>query len=261
MIKFGICSWCIPGEGSKNIQTASQMGYEGIILDLGKVSDGYELSSKAVQKKLISDQMKHAVAFPTVAVNDLCRTGMSQAKSYKEIQKILDLAVDCADALGAHLLQLPSFGQGLIKNEAELVNTGRCLKYACQLANQKQLFVGTENALDSKQNKHLLEIVDEPNLKIYFDSANPLYLAGGLDAAQLLRDLRDSICEIHVKDVDRDFETAAFHFVPLGTGLTDFKICMEILRSTNYDGWIHVENDLNIDQLIKDRSLLQKIFT
>ena len=59
-----------------------------------------------------------------------------------------------------------------------------------------------------------------------------------LAPAQLVRDYRDRIPYIHLKDID-----AQGAFVPLGDGVLDIPGVVDVLRETGYDGWITVETD------------------
>jgi inosose dehydratase len=62
--------------------------------------------------------------------------------------------------------------------------------------------------------------------------------AGGGDPVQLVRDHRDRIPYIHLKDID-----AEGTFVPLGDGVLDVAGVLDALRKSGYDGWIMVETD------------------
>jgi inosose dehydratase len=88
-----------------------------------------------------------------------------------------------------------------------------------------------------------------------FDSGHVTY--GGGSAVDLLSRYRDRIWHVHFKDCDAaiverarreqwDYQTALRHgvFCELGRGSVDFPALLEALRSSDYDGWIVVEQDV-----------------
>ena len=232
-LKIGICQWCIPSQGVSAIRVAANMRYKGIVADMGKAQDNFPLNRPDYLLDINREREKYGICITTVAVNELCQTGMAIAENYNYIDYIIKEAVKCAVALEANILQLPSFGNGLINSEADFCNTASCLKNACKVAGEKGLIVGTENALTVQGNLRMLDEVAEPNLKIYFDTANPLFLAGGMYAPEMLKAMLDKICEIHVKDVSRNPDDGKFYFVPLGMGETDFEKSIMLIKGSS----------------------------
>jgi inosose dehydratase len=53
-----------------------------------------------------------------------------------------------------------------------------------------------------------------------------------------VRTYRERIPYVHIKDID-----AAGGFVPLGEGVLDVAGVVDVLRETDFDGWVTVETD------------------
>jgi len=53
-----------------------------------------------------------------------------------------------------------------------------------------------------------------------------------------VRAYRERIPYVHIKDID-----AAGGFVPLGEGVLDVAVVVDVLRETDFDGWVTVETD------------------
>jgi inosose dehydratase len=93
---------------------------------------------------------------------------------------------------------------------------------------------------------HLTTIVESPDqvdrvfsrTDIRFCPDTGHLQAGGGDPVQLVRDYRDRIEHVHIKDLD---ESGAF--VPLGQGVLDVAGVIAVLRETGFDGWLTVETD------------------
>lgn len=241
MPQFGICQWCMPGRTRvAKIEACAQCGLDGIELDLGPFENGLDLSSGKEMAECCQAAFDHGFQLPSISVNALCTHGMSRPESGPVVREILERAIRCANKMSIRLIQLPSFGNGAIRTNEELVQTAACLTFACDYAADFGITIGTENALSADRNSCLLQQVNRSNLKIYFDTGNPK-LFSDLDPAGILRDLISHVCEIHVKD-GLDSRNCRF----LGEGSTGFAESMETLKSTEYKGWIHLENNYSL---------------
>lgn len=101
----------------------------------------------------------------------------------------------------------------------------------------------------------LMRRTDPSRVGLVFDTGHILY--GGGDPERVLQTHRDRIWHVHFKDCDRSVAAAARSeglgylaavrkqlFCELGSGAIDFAAMVRILKSTGYDGWIVVEQDV-----------------
>lgn len=100
----------------------------------------------------------------------------------------------------------------------------------------------------------LLRHLDTSLVDFCFDTGH--YAYGGGDAAAFIRDHRDTIGYLHLKDVDTDALADArargltfiealqqYVFSPIGTGSANVPGILDTLVSTAFDGWVVVEQD------------------
>ena len=259
-IQIGICLWCIPEKGINKIKCASDMGYKGIVLEQGSIDSGFLLSTKDNQRELIEEAYKYNIEFPTLAVNEFCKTGMNIAKNYEIVKEIFRVTFDIAISMDIKTLQLPSFVKGFIRSEEELLNTAKCLKYICEMTKDTGIIVGTENGLSAEDNLRLLEMVNENHLKVYFDTANPYWISGRQYAPEILEKVKEHVCEVHLKDVGIIDDSDKLQFVPLGKGVVDIEESIKILKKMNYCGWVHNENSYSYDLLKQDVTYIEQSF-
>ena len=106
--------------------------------------------------------------------------------------------------------------------------------------------VAESHGLVASFHPHLSTIVESPDqIERLFDrtpirfcpDTGHLQAAGG-DPVELVRTYRERIDYVHIKDLD-----AAGGFVPLGQGVLDVGGVLQVLRDTDFDGWITVETD------------------
>jgi sugar phosphate isomerase/epimerase len=160
------------------------------------------------------------------------------------VRQIFDLAVVIAVAMDIPLLQVPSFGEGGIETEEELMQTARMLAYGCRRAQSHGILVGTENALSAQDNLRLLEACGCDNLKVYFDTQNP-WAMKGYNSAEILETLFPHVCEVHIKDGRGGTLGNAL----LGQGDSSFEASLEILLERTFGGWMILENGYHQPEL------------
>lgn len=243
---FGICSWCLPADQETACGMAAQIGLDGIEVDLGKVEDGLPLSVPENQRRLLAAATEAGIRIPTIAANTLCDHGMSNPAEKAVVRDILSTLANVARAMNIKLIQLPSFIDGFINNDDELRLTANHLKYICERAMDSGTTVGTENAISADDNLRLLEMVDAPNLRVYFDTSNPRWFSD-MDAVPMIEQLRPHLCELHVKDQTLAPGAKKPHFVPLGTGGSSFREAAAMIVRSGFRGWIHLENSYPVN--------------
>jgi len=88
----------------------------------------------------------------------------------------------------------------------------------------------------------VLQSADRRYVRVLFDTAH--YQQGGGDPAAAIRQYRDWISVLHLKDVRAATEEASgYQFVELGRGRVDLKAVFAALNEINFKGWGVVELD------------------
>jgi sugar phosphate isomerase/epimerase len=241
-IKIGMCEWSFPLPGPYSCKIASELGLEGIQLDLGSYEQGFPLSNNVIQQAYLEAGEKWGIMYPSIVINALCAYGMTNPENSTKRSialKAIYKGIDAADTLKISTVHLPSFRDGEIKNEADFQLTSKCIKMACRYAEDKGILIGTENVLSVEDNLRLLNEVGCNNLKILFDTQNP-YFMKKYDVAEMIRKIGRYICEVHVKDGNYQSSAAL-----LGEGNTEFYKSIEALKEIKFSGWIHSENRYN----------------
>ena len=110
----------------------------------------------------------------------------------------------------------------------------------------------------------MLEKVDMPNFKVYFDTQNP-QAEKGYYAPDMIQPLKDFICEVHAKD-GREITGNRL----LGAGTCDAILTLKKIKDTGYSGYVHLESTYNnigkgdrqraLDAITLDIGTLKNIF-
>ena len=238
--KLGITQWCLPGNYDFTLKIAKELGFDAVQLEFGSYDKGMALSHKRLCDLYIKESKELGIELVPIAVNVLCQYGVVDGfdtEKGKIAKDTIKAAVEAAAYLGTKGITMPSFGAGVIKNEAHYENTVEALKFACEEAKNTDVLVYTENVLDAKGMTKLFADCGKDNLRLLFDSQN--YSVFGHDyAVDVLKTHFDKLGNhLHVKDGKEKMGVML-----LGTGSSPFNEVMEVLKEKNYSGAIIIEN-------------------
>lgn len=240
-VKVGICQWSLPIEGPYACKLASDLGFDGIQLDLGKYERGFPLSKEVVQQAYLEMSEKYEISFPSIAITELDFISMVAPVGTEDAylaSMAIRKAVDAAEAMGISMVMLPSFEKSNIKTEVEFQRAVTVLREACDYAENRKVKIATENLLSVGEIQRLFEEVNRENLSLYFDTQN-YFLNKGLHTPDLIEPFFPYMCDqVHIKDGKVGELSGSL----IGRGDTCFEDSMEILRSLNYCGWLIYEN-------------------
>ena len=219
-----------PGDTLQVLHEVAGAGYEGVELfdgNLAEFADEPEVLRRALDDAgltLVAVYSGANFVFTEILAEELWR-----------VRK----ACEWASAVGAeHLVVGGGARRTEPATEADYARLAGALDEVASLADG--------HGLVASFHPHLTTIVESPEdveralskSRIGFCPDTGHLQAGGGDPVQLVRDYRDRIPYVHLKDID-----AQGTFVPLGDGVLDIDGVVAVLRETGYDGWITVETD------------------
>ena len=238
--KIGICEWSLPIDGPYACKLVAELGFDGLQINIGDYERGFSMSRKLVQEAYLEMAEASGIEFPSMAARVTDYYTMFPSKDQEESEIVrsgIGKAIETCKTMGIPILLIPNFVKSEIVGQTEFDEAVEVFKWACDRAGEKSIIIGAENTLSTEDSKRFLAAVDRVNLKVYFDTQN-YYLNKGYNSPQMLDELMDSICEIHVKDgKGKDLSGAL-----LGQGDTDFYSSIEVIKKHGYDGWIVIEN-------------------
>lgn len=266
-IKLGVCDQALPGVGIFAPRIVHELGLDGMSIEMGSDYHGYPISQPRIQKYYLDEQQKYGIEYANIAMSDLDFHpihAMTGTNDYDFTRKMMKTAVDTAAAMEISTVMVCCFEKSLIVTDEELERAAKTIQYVCDLAAEKGITIGCENALSAERVRILFDMVGRKNIGIFYDSQNYQFDAG-LNPAEELDKFYDLLVpQLHVKD-GNGIKSGSL----LGTGTTGFYETMKVLKKYNYQGWIISENyydrtplrDLNKDYFVtleKDFEILRK---
>ena len=270
-VKLGITEWSLPVDGPYGCKIATDVGFEGIQLDVGSYARNFPKTKRAVQEAYLEAAEQYGITYTAIACNELDFYSMVAPKGYPErgiALRTITSAIDAAAAMGIPIVMVQSFKASAIETEQDFQRAVNVIAYAAQYAlDKRNIIIGVENLIPVEGLLRLLEEVGKPNLKIYFDTQN-YYLDQKVDVAAMVKPLAQHICEVHVKDgYESDVEPSG---ALLGKGSTGFYETIDELKKYEYSGWFVSENFYDrgpnstlsedpVELMLKDYQVLENI--
>jgi inosose dehydratase len=219
-----------PGDTLQTLRQVAAAGYEGVELFDGNLA---EFAGEPEVLRAALDDAGLALIGVYSGANLIFREILAE-----ELWRMRK-ACQWASALGAEHLVVGGGAQ-----RTEPATDADFARLAAALDEVASLAEG--HGLVASFHPHLTTMVESPDdiarvldaSRIAFCPDTGHLQAGGGDPVALVRDYRDRIPYVHLKDVD-----AQGSFVPLGDGVLDVAGVVGVLRETGYDGWITVETD------------------
>ncbi len=241
-IKYGICEWCLPAkmQGPAACKVVKDMGFDGISLELGHAAELFPLANDYTIESYREEKERWQIEFPALACNMTDFFSMTAPRGTPGrylVEYAIRLSVDTAHKLEIPIVQIPNFLASMINTEEDLRQASQCLQYACDLAADVGIIIGTENCLSVEWQMRELELVDRDNFKVYFDTQN-YHFQRGIYEPDIIEPLYPYIIEVHLKD-----GIGACGNTKIGFGENDVLNSIKRLIEKDYSGWMIFENE------------------
>ncbi|MEW5980309.1 MAG: sugar phosphate isomerase/epimerase family protein [Acidobacteriota bacterium] len=146
-------------------------------------------------------------------------------------------AIRAAELLGASVILVAFFAQNApdMSKEGSYAPAVRLLQDSSVYAADAGIVLGLESSLSPADHSKLVDIVDRPNVKVYFDLYNTEdYGHKGQAVAGIKLLGRDRICQVHVKNQARLIEEP---------GKVDWQAAFQAFGEIGYEGWFVLESE------------------
>lgn len=227
--RIGACDWSI-GRANQPaaMQTAREIGLDGVQVSLGSVANNMHLREPAVQALYQQAAAAAGVSIAGLAIGELNNIPY---KSDPRTEQWVSDSIDVASTLGCKVVLLAFFGNGDLKNDAagqqEVIHR---LRQVAPKAEKAGIYLGIESWLSAAEHMTILDAVGSSHVKVYYDVANAHKM--GYDIYQEIRWLGKNICEFHAKEYGQ----------LLGKGPIDFRQVHQAMEDIGYRGWLQIED-------------------
>ncbi len=212
------------------VDAAADLGLAGVQVTLGKpgASGELPLSDPQLQSRFREAAKQRGIALPNTYL-DVLHTDCLKDNSTAALRWIKQ-GLTITKALGADILMLVFFNRCAIEQEPEQKAVIAPLREACRMAQDTGIVLGFENTISAKDNLAILEAVNSPALKIWYDIGNSTNI-GHFNVPEEIRLLgRERICAFHIKDKGY-----------LDAGAVPVRGALEAIRDIGFSGFAMLE--------------------
>ncbi len=227
---IGACDWSINNTSNLgSMEMARIIGLDGVQVSLGLAENEMHLRKPEIQKAYKELAKIFKVKFTGLAIGEL--NNIPYKSDPRTDQWVYD-SIEVAKKIGVNVVLLAFFSKNDLKNDpsgTEVVI--KKLKQACPHAEKMGITLGIESWLSAEEHMYIIDKVQSPNLRVYYDVANSEKM--GYDIYHEIRWLgsKNMICEFHFKE----------NGFLLGQGKVDFNKVKKCLEDINYSGNIQIE--------------------
>lgn len=227
--KIGACDWSINQLAEvKAIEVGKKIGLDGVQISLGTLDNNMHLRQKKIQQQYKDACEKFGMAIGGIAIGEMNNIPY---KSDPRAEEWVSDSIDVAKAMNVNVVLLAFFSNGDLKNDPVGTKEAiRRLEKVAPKAEDQGIILGIESWLSAQEHMEILNAVDSPNVKVYYDVANSNKM--GYNIYEEIRWLgKEHICEFHAKENG--------HL--LGKGKIDFEEVRKAMDDIGYEGWIQIE--------------------
>ena len=233
--KIGVCDWMIlKRQKIGSFELSRELGADGVEIDMGGLGSRELFDNKLRDPHFIQmfkdEAEKYNLEIPSIAMSAFYGQSLVDRENYIDL---IDECINTMQNMGVKTAFLPLGVQGDLQKKPEIrTEMVRRLKVAGDMAEEAGVVIGIETSLDAASEIELLEEINSPAIKIYYNFQNPL--EAGRDIYSELKLLgKDRICQIHCTDTDEVT-------LPYNERLDMNKI-KNVLDEMGWSGWLIVE--------------------
>jgi sugar phosphate isomerase/epimerase len=214
-----------------SLESARKAGLDGMEVSAGGAGPKMSVSDPATIKKY-QDQMKETGLVVSSIMMGVFNS--NPLASDPNGPAWLEQTIDAGKELKVNTILVAFFGKGSLGSKgnvktADVDAVVERLKAVAPRAKDAGVYLGIENTLPAEENVKILERINNPAVRIYYDCFN---LAGqGYDVPAEIRFLKDRIAIFHFKNGGDYLDNGKLKFEPI----------VEAIKEIEYKGWIVLE--------------------
>lgn len=239
--QYGVCEWSVKARGSEFCKIASESKLDCLQLGVGEeVYAGKGLGDPKMIEEYQRASEEYGIQIHSLSPQFVDQYSFTIPQSEQEEQiaaGLVSRTVELCRVFGCRSFLLPVLCKNDICDGTSFHRAVEYIKrFGDQVAND-----GIETCLELNQSteqvRNLLDAVDNPMVKIFFDSQN-LYAFNGTSMSRYFRELEDVIGGVHLKDGKGAMLSGSL----LGEGTSGFEKTAQAILESKYEGCLIIES-------------------
>jgi sugar phosphate isomerase/epimerase len=232
-IKVAATDWNLAQEGKLgSFALAKEAALDGVQVSLGKNDEKkgenkLPMMDPEKQKSFLEESKKTGIPIVGTCLEILHRDNL---KAHANGPQWVEQSIAATAALGTKVILLPFFGKQQIKEREEQKATADRLKALAPAAEKAGVILGLENTISAEDNAWILDQVQSPAVKVYYDVGNSFSQKYDI-YKEIVWLGKDRVCQLHIKD------NPGY----LGKGGIDMPKYVEAVLKSGFKGWAVLE--------------------
>lgn len=267
--KYGVCEWSLKARGKELCKIASEQKLDCLQLGVGEeIFCGKGLGSHAIIEEYLKASEEYGMEICSLSpqfVDQYSFTMPQGAQEERVAVELVDKTIELCTTFDCKSFLLPVSGKNGICDGTSFHRAVAYIKRFSEKAAKKGIQTCLEINQSVEQVYNLFDAVDNPMLKIFFDSQN-LYASDGTSMARYFKELVNLIVGVHLKDGIGPMLSGSL----LGEGTSGFFRTAQAIIESNYSGTLIIESvydkasvcsqESSEELFAKDVALLHKVF-
>ena len=238
---YGVCEWSVRARGHQLAEMAAKSGLDCLQLGVGtEVFRGEGLADPGRVESYLSAGEKYGITIHSLSPQFVDEYSFTMAKSQAEEEiavRLVEKTMELSRTFGCKSFLLPILGKNDIVDGASFHKAVEYIKGFADEAAKDNMETWLEINQSAERVRDLLDAVDHPMVRIFFDSQN-LYAQNGTSMARYFKDLEDVIGGVHLKDGKGSMLSGSL----LGMGTSGFRKTAEAILESRYSGCLIIES-------------------
>lgn len=212
------------------VEKAARIGFEGVEITFGGPDEEgvLHLARNERQQEYLKEFDAHGIKPAGTHLMVLHENFLKDPDDPLAVQWV-EQAIPATRNLGTEVILLPFFFDGAIEERHEQEYVADILRELAPEAEANGVILGLENTLSAEENMFILERVNSPAVKAYYDAGNSTFF--GQNIYSEIPFLGNNICQFHIKDNP--------HY--MGQGEIDFERVFRAIDEIGFKGWLNIE--------------------
>lgn len=267
--QYGVCEWSLKARGSKLCEMAAKSGLECLQLGVGdEIFKGQGLMNERNVDEYKEACEKYGLWIESISPQFVDKYSFTMPKNADEEELVIALiekTIDLCEVFGCSSYLLPVLCKNDIVDENTFKRAVDFIKKFSDRAAEKGIQTTLELNQSVQQVYKLLEAINNPKVKVFFDSQN-LYALDRTSMSAYFTELSDIIAGVHLKDGIGSALSESL----LGEGTSGFFKTATAIKQSPYRGSLIIESVYSnlgasneseeFDLLKKDANTLISVF-
>ena len=242
--QYGVCEWSLTARGAALCELAAGQKLDCLQLGVGEETlRGEGLGNESIVQEYLRASEQNGVKITSLSPQFVDQYSFTRPQGSEEEEiaiRLVEYTIELCTVFGCDSFLLPVLGKNGIFDGPSFHRAADYIRRFSEEAGKKGISTYLEINQSVEQLHNLLDAVDNPMVRIFFDSQN-LYVYDGTSMARYFTAIEELVGGVHLKDGVGTMLSGSL----LGEGTSGFQRTAEAILRSSYSGPLILESVYN----------------